>query len=115
MRHFLKHALGGGERVVPDVAADGLLEGAGKGLEDGLYLVVLVVTLGLDVQVHCSGVAQGLEEVQEHLGGHLANLFTLELGVPDKPAAASKVKHYLSHAVIHGQGVAVALYSTLVT
>ena len=51
-------SLGRGERVVPDVAADGLLEGAGKGLEDGLYLVVLVVALGLDVQVHCGGVAE---------------------------------------------------------
>ena len=58
LRHFLKHALGGGEGVVPDVAAHGLLEGAGKGLEDGLNLMVLVVTLGLDVQVHCGGVGE---------------------------------------------------------
>ena len=58
LRHFLKHALGGGERVVPDVAADGLLEGAGKGFEDGLYLVVLVVALRLDVQVHCSSITE---------------------------------------------------------
>ena len=58
LRHFLKHALGRGERVVPDVAADGLLEGAGKCLEDGLYLVVLVVALGLDVQIHGGGVGE---------------------------------------------------------
>ena len=58
LRHFLKHALGGGEGVVPDVAADGLLEGAGKGLEDGLYLVMLVIALGLDVKVHCGGVGE---------------------------------------------------------
>ena len=58
LRHFLKHALGRGERVVADVAAHGLFEGAGKGLEDGLYLVVLVVALGLDVEVHCGGVRE---------------------------------------------------------
>ena len=58
LRHFLKHALGGGEGVVPDVAADGLFEGTGKGFEDGLNLVVLVVALGLDVKVHCSGITE---------------------------------------------------------
>ena len=111
----LKHALGGGEGVVPDVAADGLLESAGKSLEDGFDLVVLVVTLRLDVQVHGGGVAEGLEEVQEHLGGHFANLFALEFSVPDQPAAASEVEHYLSHAVVHGEGVTVALYATFIT
>ena len=114
MRRFLEETLGGGEGVVADVTAHCLFEGAGKGLEDGFYLVVLVVALGLNVQVHCCGVTQGLEEVQEHLGGHLANLFTLEFSVLDQPAAASKVQYYLSHAVIHGQGVAVALYATFV-
>ena len=46
-------------------------DGSGQRFEDALDLVVLVLSFGLDVQVHLRCVAQTLEEVQEHLGGHL--------------------------------------------
>src|SRR5690606_1223625 len=46
-------------------------DGLGKGLENGLDLVVFVPSLCLDVQVGLGPVTEGLEEVEEHLGGHL--------------------------------------------
>ena len=44
---------------------------AGKGLEDTFYLMMLVRTLGTDIQIHAGSVAQALEEMEEHLRRHI--------------------------------------------
>ena len=75
---------------------------------------MLVFALSLDVQVHLGSVAQALKEVEEHLCGHLANFFTMELSIPYQPGTASKVEGHLAEAVVHGQGVAITLYAPLV-
>ena len=46
-----------------DVSAHGHLETAGEGFEDALYLMMLVLTFGLDVQIHLRGIAEALKEV----------------------------------------------------
>ena len=96
-----------------DVTADGHLQGAGQSFEDALNLMVLIGAFGLDVQVHAGGIAQTLEEVQEHLGGHLSDLLAVELRVPDEPRTATEVEGYLTQAVVHRQTVAVALNAAL--
>ena len=88
-----------------DVAADSHADGTGKSLENALYLVVLVLAFGLDIEVHAGSIREALEEMKEHLGGHLPHPFAVELSIPDKPGTASKVKGDGAEAVIHGEGV----------
>ena len=54
-----------------NVAAHSHFQSSCQGFEYAFNLVVLVLAFGLDVQIHLRCVAQTLEEVQEHLGGHL--------------------------------------------
>ena len=46
-----------------DITAHGHLQCSGQCLEDSFYLVVLVLTLGLDVQIYLRGITEALEEV----------------------------------------------------
>ena len=85
-----------------DVTADGHFEGSCQGLEDAFNLMVLVVALSTDVEVHLGGIAETLEEVQEHLGRHLTDALTMELGIPDEPGASTKVEADAAEAVVHG-------------
>ena len=92
-----------------DVTSDCHLQCTGQCLEDALNLVVLVLPLGTDVQVHAGSIAERLKEVQEHLRGHLANLLSLELCIPHEPGTSAEVECDTAEAVIHGQAVAIAL------
>ena len=76
--------------------------------------MVLVGALSLDVEVHLGSIANGLEEVHEHLSGHFANLLAMELSIPDEPGAPTEVECHLTQTVVHRQAVAIALYATLV-
>ena len=109
----LEGALGGGEEVGEGVAADGGADGACQSFEDALNLVVLVGALGLDVEVHAGGIAQRLEEVEKHLGRHITYLLAVERGIPHKPGTAPEVEADGAEAVVHGEGVAVALDAAL--
>ena len=97
-----------------DVATDCHFQRTGKGLEDALYLVVLVLPFGTDVEVHAGGVAQALEEVEKHLGRHFTDLLALELSIPHQPGTAAEVEGHLAQTVVHRQAVAVALNAALV-
>ena len=97
-----------------DVTVDGHLERTGQGLEDALNLVVLVVTLGLDVEVDAGGIAERLEEVQEHLGRHIPHLLAVELGLPHQPGTTREVEGHLAETIVHGQAETVAANATLV-
>ena len=52
--------------------------------------------------------------MQEHLGGHLADFLSLELGIPHKPRTSTEIEGHLTETVVHGQAVAVSLNATLV-
>ena len=54
-----------------NVAAYSHFQSSCQCFKDTFNLMVLVLAFGLDVQIHLRCVAQTLEEVQEHLGGHL--------------------------------------------
>ena len=95
------------------VAAHGSAEGTGQGFEDGFCLMVLIVAVGLDIEVHQGGVREALEEMEEHLGGHVAYMFAMELGLPDEPGASAEVEGDMGMTVVHGQGEAVALDAAL--
>jgi len=97
-----------------DVATDCHLECAGQSLEDTFNLVMLVLPFGLDVEIHLGSIAEALEEVQEHLRRHLANLLTLEIGLPHQPGAPAKVETDAAEAVVHRQRITVALNAALV-
>ena len=82
-------------------------------LENAFYLVVFILSLSLYVQVHARRVAQRLEEVVEHLGGHIADAFATEGGIPHQPRASAKVKAHLAQAVVHRQGITVTFNTPL--
>ena len=83
---------------MPYITANGHLQCTGQGLEDALNLVVFVIALSFDVEIHLGAVAQALEEMQEHLRWHLANLLALEFGIPHQPGSSAKVE-------THGAGI----------
>ena len=97
-----------------DVTAHSHFQCSCQCLEDALYLVVLILSFGFDVQIHLSGIAEALEEMQEHLRRHLANLLTVELCVPNQPGATTEVQAYGTETVVHRQGIAIALNASLV-
>ena len=66
--------------------------GTGECLEDAFYLVVLVLSFGLDVEVDPCRIAEALEEMQEHFSGHLTNAFTMEFSIPDEPWTPAEVE-----------------------
>ncbi len=63
-----------------------------QGFEYAFDLVMLVLSFGLDVQVHLRCVAQTLEEVQEHFGRHFADFFAMEFGIPNQPGATAEIQ-----------------------
>ena len=97
-----------------NVATNGHLKSACKRLEDAFDLVVLVLTLGLDVEVDAGGIGKRLEEVMEHLGGHVANTFAMELGIPHEPGTATEVECHLAQTIVHGETEAIAADATFV-
>ena len=105
LRVFLQDSFAGGELHVVDIATYCHTDGAGKGFEDTFDLVVLVLPFSLDIEVHASGVAEALEEMEEHLGGHLADALAVEVGLPYEPGAPAEVEGYGAKAVIHREGV----------
>ena len=102
------------ELIVVDISLYSHLDATGECLEDSLNLVVLVVTLSFDVKVHLSSIANALEEMEEHLSRHLANLLPVKLSIPYQPRATSEIECYLTETVIHRKGIAVTLYATLI-
>ena len=110
----LEGSLGGRQLVVIDVATDGHAEGTCQRFEDAFDFVVLVGAFGLDVEIHSCGIAQALEEVQEHLCWHFAYALAMEFGIPHQPRAPTEVECHGAEAVVHGQTVAIAFDATLV-
>ena len=98
-----------------NVTAYGHLDAACEGLEDTFYLVVLVSSFGFDMEVHTGRIAQRFEEMEEHLGRHVANLFAGEGGIPYQPGSSSEIERNHALAVVHGQTVAVAFDTSLVS
>lgn len=98
-----------------NITTDRHLERTGQCFEDALDLMMLIGALGLDVEIHLRSIAQALEEMKEHLRGHLSDLLTLELRIPYQPGPSAEVESYLAQAVIHGQTIAIALDAALVT
>ena len=76
--------------------------------------MVLVVAFSLDIQIHTCRIAQTLEEVQEHFGGHVANLLAVEFGVVNQPGAAAEIERNAAQAIVHRQAEAVTLNAALV-
>lgn len=77
-----------------DITMDSHTDGAGEGLEDAFDFVVLILSFSLDIEIHASCVAETLEEVEEHLGGHLPYPFAMKLSIPHEPGATTEVESY---------------------
>lgn len=97
-----------------DVSLHRHFQRAGKRFEDAFYLVMLVLTLSLDVEVHLCRITQTLEEMLEHLCRHFAHLFSVELGIPNQPWTATEIQCHLTETIIHRQTLAVSFDATLV-
>lgn len=97
-----------------DITTDGHLERTGKSLEDTFDLVVFVITFGLDVKVDAGGIGKRLEEVEEHLGWHVAYFLAMEFGIPYEPSATAEIEGYLAEAVIHWEAETIAADASLV-
>ena len=96
------------------VAPHGHFERTGERLEDAFNFVVLVFSFRTYVEVHTGSITKTLEEVQEHFRGHVANILTMELSIPNKPGTSAEVESNRTEAVVHRQAVAIALNTTLV-
>ena len=97
-----------------DVSFHCHLERASQRLEDTFYLVVLILALSLDVEVHLCCIAQALEEMLEHLRWHFSHLLTMELSIPNQPWSATEVKCHLSKAIVHRQTIAITFDASFV-
>ena len=76
--------------------------------------MMLILPLSLNVQVHPGSVAETLEEMEKHLGRHIAHLLTMELSLPNQPRPAAEIEGHLAKAIVHRQAKAVTLNATLV-
>lgn len=59
----LKHSFGTRQLVVIDVSSHRHLKTPCERFEDSFYLMMLVLTLGLDVEIHLCGIAEALKEM----------------------------------------------------
>lgn len=96
-----------------NVAPYGHINAAGESFKDTFYLVVFVTSFGFDMEVHTGRIAQRFEEMEEHLGRHVANLFAGEGGIPYQPGPSAEIKLNHALAVVHGQAVAVTFNASL--
>ena len=76
--------------------------------------MVLVGSHRLDVEIHAGRIAERLEEMEEHLGGHVAYLLATESGFPHQPRTSPEVEGDPAQRVVHGQGEAVTGNAPLV-
>jgi len=74
-------------------------------LENSFNLVMLILPLRLDVQVHTGSITEALEEVQEHFCRHLPYPFPMEISIPHQPGAPAEVKGDAAQAIVHRQCV----------
>ena len=88
-----------------NVTAYGHLDAAGESLEDTFYLVVLIGSLGLDMEVHTGRITQRLEEMEEHLRRHISHFLTVELSVPNQPRTATEIQRHTTQAIVHRKGL----------
>lgn len=109
-----QHTLRRRELEVVYIATDGHLQRAGKSLEDALDLVVLIVAFGLDIKIDAGTVAERLEEVQEHLGRHIADTLAMEFGIPYKPWTSAEVESDLTETIVHRKAESITSDTTLV-
>lgn len=78
------------------VTSNGHAERAGQCFEYAFYLMVLVLSFGLDVEVHACCVAKAFEEVREHFGRHATDFLAFEFRVPYQPWASSEVESHMA-------------------
>ena len=76
--------------------------------------MVVVFAACLDVEVTLHGGTEALEEVAEHLGGGVADIFAGKGDVPAEVDASAEIKKHQSVALVHRQREAVALDAPLV-
>ena len=96
-----------------DVTTDSHLQRTCQCFEDTFNLVVFVLSFSMNVEVHACSIAERFEEMQEHLGGNVADALTLEVSIPYEPGAATKVEGNGAETVIHWQAIAITLYAAL--
>lgn len=102
-RHGLQTALGAGRftaeaRVYRDCRA----QGPGGGLEAAFGDVVVVLAIDvLDMQAHAAIAREGMEELLEEFGIHLADLVTAEVHLPDKIGALAEVDGGAGQRLVH--------------
>ena len=77
--------------------------------------MMLVRTLGTDIQIHASSVAQALEEMEEHLRRHIPYFLTVELSVPNQPRTATEIQRHATQAVVHRKAIPITLDPSLIT
>src|SRR6185312_10032978 len=88
--------------------------GLRKCLEDGFYLMMLILALAFDIEIATRPIGKGLEEMKEHLRGHLADLLAPELGIPYQPVASAKIDQHLRIRLIHRQGKPIPLHPAFI-
>ncbi len=76
--------------------------------------MMLIDALRLNVQIAPGCIRKRFKKMVKHFCGHLANFFTLEIGIPNQPVAAAKINSSLCQAIVHRQAKAVALNAALV-
>ena len=77
--------------------------------------MMLVHTLGTDIQIHAGSVAQALEEMEEHLRRHISHFLTVELSVPNQPRTATEIQRHTTQAIVHRKAIAITLDPSLIT
>ena len=91
------------------------LQAACQGFEDSLNLMMLIRSLGFNVEVHLRGITQTLKEVEEHLCRHLSNLLPFEFGIPHEPGPPSESECHRAQTVVHRPPAAITLDASIVT
>lgn len=96
---FLYTSFAGRNFKMMNVAPYGHLNAAGEGFKDTFYLVVLVSSFGFDMEVHTGRIAQRFEEMEEHLGRHVANFSRVKVASHTsqaRPPKSSETMHWQS-------------------
>ena len=98
-----------------DITADGHFQGTCEGFENALNFVMLVLAFSTNVEIHLGSITETLEEMEKHLGRHLTNALTMELGIPDEPGTTAEVETNAAQAIIHRQSITIAFDAAFVT
>ena len=76
--------------------------------------MMLVFAVAFYIQVAPGCIRKRFKEMKEHFRRHIPYFLAAEIGIPNHPRAAAKIKQHFGFGFVHRQGKTIPLYAAFI-